>query len=628
MPTPPQSDAPAPATVYTARRARFAERRDHYDRRGSLNGNLSLALVASALLLLGLALWRRSPDLLLLAGLLGACFVVSFVHHGRINRLRQRYATLWEINEEGLRRLRRDWDALPLRQSPDIAAAYERPEVADYAADLDLIGHASLMHLLGTASTPVGQATLARWLLRPATPATIRERQAAVAELAPLADFRDEFALRGRRVGATQPGYQAFARWAAGPPWLVLRPWLLWLARLLPLAAVVGGVIQLAGLTDLPIWAPFVIANTALTLTIGRRVDQLIDAVAERQEACRTYADLFCMIGAQRFAAPLLREIQSRLAAGGLSAEAQMRRLARLMVLADLRGWMFFFVIQVLTLWNVHVLWLLERWQRVGGAHAPDWLAALGETEALIALATLAHDNPAWTFPEVAEDQPLLAARGLGHPLLPETLRVDNDVTVGPPGTFLLVTGSNMSGKSTLLRAIGVNVTLAQAGGPVCATELRLPPLELATSMRVRDSLEQGISSFMAELRRLKAVVEAAERVRTEGGRTLLFLLDEILHGTNTAERQIAARRVIRHLLACGATGAVSTHDLTLADDPALAAASQPVHFTETFEPGPDGPVMRFDYRLRPGVATSTNALALVRQILGPAVADAGDAPL
>src|SRR5262249_14616805 len=152
-------------------------------------------------------------------------------------------------------------------------------------------------------------------------------------------------------------------------------------------------------------------------------------------------AELFGMIAAQRFAGPLLCQIQSRLAAGGLSSEAQMRRLARIMVLADLRGWMFFFVIQVLTLWNVHVLWLLERWQRVAGAHVPDWLAALGETEALIALATLAHDNPAWVFPTVAEDQPLLEARGLGHPLLPEAVRVANDVTIGPPGTFLLVTG-------------------------------------------------------------------------------------------------------------------------------------------------------------------------------------------
>jgi hypothetical protein len=449
-------------------------------------------------------------------------------------------------------------------------------------------------------------------------------RQAAVAELAPSADFRDEFALRGRRIGVAQPSYQAFARWAAGPPWLRHRAWLLWLARLLPLAALAGWGAQFAGLTQLPLWAPFVLVSLALTLTIGRRVDQLIDAVAERQEVCRVYADLFGMLGGQPFAAPLLRDIQARLAASELSAEAQMRRFARIMVLADIRSWMFFFVIQVLTLWNVHVLWLLERWQRDAGAHVADWLAALGEIEALMALATLAHDNPAWSFPEVAEGQPLLAAQSLGHPLLPDALRVCNDVSVGPAGRFLLVTGSNMSGKSTLLRAIGVNVSLAQAGGPVCAQALRLPPIELATSMRVQDSLEQGISSFMAELRRLKSVVETAERVRAEGEFTLLFLLDEILHGTNTTERQIAARRVIRHLLACGATGAVSTHDLALADDPALASTSQPVYFTETFEPGPDGPVMRFDYRLRSGIAPSTNALALVRQILGPAVADEG----
>lgn len=619
MHTPPSH---APATVYASRCAGFAERRDYYDRRGSFNGNLSLALIACTLLLLGLALWQRSPDLLLLAGLLGAGFVVSFLHHGRINRLRRRYATLWEINDEGLRRLRRDWGALPLRQPPHVAGEGGRPEVGDYAADLDLIGHASLMHLLGTASTPVGQATLARWLLRPARPAAIGMRQAAVAELAPPADFRDEFALRGRRIGVVQPSYQAFARWAAGPPWLVYRAWLLWLARLLPLAALAGWGAQFAGLTPLPLWAPFVLVSLALTLTIGRRVDQLIDAVAERQEVCRVYADLFGMLGAQPFAAPLLRDIQARLAARGLSAAAQMRRFARIMVLADIRSWMFFFVIQVLTLWNVHVLWLLERWQRDAGVHVADWLAALGETEALIALATLAHDNPGWCFPEVAEGQPLLAAQNLGHPLLPDALRVCNDVSIGPAGRFLLVTGSNMSGKSTLLRAIGVNVSLAQAGGPVCAQALRLPPIELATSMRVQDSLEQGISSFMAELRRLKSVVETAERVRAEGEFTLLFLLDEILHGTNTTERQIAARRVIRHLLACGATGAVSTHDLALADDPALASASQPVYFTETFEPGPDGPVMCFDYRLRPGIAPSTNALALVRQILGPAVAD------
>ena len=177
-----------------------------------------------------------------------------------------------------------------------------------------------------------------------------------------------------------------------------------------------------------------------------------------------------------------------------------------------------------------------------------------------------------------------------------------------------------MSGKSTLLRAIGVNIVLAQAGGPVCAAALRLPPLALATSMRVQDSLDQGVSYFMAELQRLKEVVDAAERVGSTGERTLLFLLDEILHGTNTGERQIAARRIILHLLNLGATGAVSTHDLMLAGAHGLSAVSQLVHFTEQFARGVDGLMMTFDYKLRPGIATSTNALHLMEMIGLPAV--------
>jgi DNA mismatch repair ATPase MutS len=194
-------------------------------------------------------------------------------------------------------------------------------------------------------------------------------------------------------------------------------------------------------------------------------------------------------------------------------------------------------------------------------------------------------------------------------------VRVCNDVTVGPRGTFLMVTGSNMSGKSTLLRAIGVNIVLAGAGGPVCATDLRMPPISLWTSMRVEDSLERGVSFFMAELQRLKKVVDAARESRQKGI-TLFYLLDEILQGTNTNERQIAARRVIMYLVSQGALGAVSTHDLGLADLPEVAAASRPVHFTEIIKSGPQGPEMTFDYKLRPGIATSTNALRLM-EIVG-----------
>jgi DNA mismatch repair ATPase MutS len=282
-------------------------------------------------------------------------------------------------------------------------------------------------------------------------------------------------------------------------------------------------------------------------------------------------------------------------------------------------------VLQLLVLWDFHVLAALERWQQASGAHARDWLAALGEAEALSALATLAHDNPHWSMPELVEGgEARIDARSLGHPLIPARTRVSNDVTVGPPGTFVLVTGSNMSGKSTLLRAIGTNVILAQAGGPVCAAALHMTPMHVWTSIRIDDSLEAGVSLFMAELKRLKRIVDSAR----DPGRTrsLLYLLDEILHGTNTAERRIAARRVINTLVKAGAIGAVTTHDLTLAEDPSLDAAARRVHFTERFEVNEGVTSMTFDYRLRPGLATSANALKLL-EMIGLGDGAGGDTP-
>jgi len=642
-----------PALIYQQRCDEFGAQRDWYNRRSYRNANLSLMLIVGALLCGGLWFWRAMPALLVAAVVLGVSFVVSFIHHGRVDQALRRYTELFAINDEGLTRLRRDWTHLPLRQPPGDAGRepFEHSNVQTFersnALDLDLLGHASLQHLLNTPTTPVGLAALRDWLLTPAPPMIAVERQAAVAELAPLNELRDQVALRGRLMGAAQADYERFLRWAERPSWLLAHGWLPALARALPLTTLLLAVAQGTGLIDLPIWLGGIMVGLALTQTIGRAVNQEIDEVAERQQVFATYAGLFQMLGSQPFAAPELRRLQGALSADGLRADWQMRRLTRLMALADLRGWMFFYPIQLATLWNVHVLWLLDRWRHAAGGSARRWLAALGEFEALAALATLAHDHPGWAFPELHDLQSgvkeheviraqtssqasraladrILAAHGLGHPLLPPDVCVGNDVSVGPPGHFLLVTGSNMSGKSTLLRAIGLNVTLAQAGGPVCAEMLQLRPVALATSMRVRDSLEQGVSYFMAELQRLKQVVDAAEQAYTRGERTLLFLLDEMLHGTNTSERQIAARRIILHLLSRGATGAISTHDLTLADAPELAAASEMVHFAEEFTRSARGMVMHFDYRLRPGIATSTNALKLM-ELIGLPAEETGD---
>jgi DNA mismatch repair ATPase MutS len=291
-----------------------------------------------------------------------------------------------------------------------------------------------------------------------------------------------------------------------------------------------------------------------------------------------------------------------------------MRSLNRILGLASLRAGaaIFHFLIQALTLWDFHVFFALDAWRSRTGCAVRGWMQAIGELDVLSLFARIKADNPDWCFPVVGgnADDKVFAATNLGHPLIHHERRVGNDVEVGPPRTILLITGSNMSGKSTLLRAIGLNVLLGQAGAPVCAASLRMPPTDLETSIRVQDSLEHGLSYFMAALARLKGVVERSQHPRD--GRTVMYLLDEVLQGTNTAERSVAVRGVARHLLRTGAVGAMTTHDLGLAAEEPFNTTARLFHFSDTVD---EQGAMSFDYRLRPGLATSRNALRLMHLI-------------
>jgi DNA mismatch repair ATPase MutS len=263
--------------------------------------------------------------------------------------------------------------------------------------------------------------------------------------------------------------------------------------------------------------------------------------------------------------------------------------------------------VNALLLWDIHCVLRLEAWQGRVGHRARQWFDALGEFEALSSLGALAHDEPDFVFAEIVEDHAVFDASELGHPLLDAASRVCNDVTLEGPGAIVLVTGSNMSGKSTLLRAMGLACVMALAGAPVCARRMRIASCTLRTSIRVSDSLESGISHFYAELRKLKAVLEA-----TTGDAPVLFLLDEILHGTNSRERQIGAKWLLSELLRAGAVGAASTHDMGLTRLPeTLADQVQLVHFRESI----DANEMTFDYRLRLGPVTAGNALRLMRLV-------------
>jgi DNA mismatch repair ATPase MutS len=304
---------------------------------------------------------------------------------------------------------------------------------------------------------------------------------------------------------------------------------------------------------------------------------------------------------------PLLAGVHKELVTGGRRPSQVVRRLRVLVDLFDSRRNQFFAPVALLTMWEVHCALAIESWRARHGRSVDAWLAAVGQLEALCSLAGFAWEHPADVYPELDAPGTQFEAWALGHPLIPEVRCIRNDVAIGGATRVLIVSGSNMSGKSTLLRSVGTNVVLALAGAPVRARALRLSRLSVGATLRIRDSLQEGTSRFYAELVRLRDLVRIAD-----GPVPLLFLLDEILHGTNSHDRRLGAAAVVSGLVERGAIGLVTTHDLALSEvsgDPAVRAAN--VHFEDRLEDGQ----MIFDYRVRPGVVRTSNALALMRTL-------------
>jgi hypothetical protein len=602
--------------LYDDRRARFQSERDVVDARlhRVANARLAVFILALVALLAAFDFAGARAFLVVVAAVLLGSFTALVVFSRRAQRALRHLEAMVVVNAQAAARVGRNWDRLPLVEAGTPVAA-DHP----YAEDLDLLRRASLLQLLGTARTVPGRDVLAAWLLTPTRHDEVVRRQQAVAELAPLLEFRQGYEAKGLDAGPVSLGrLDAFLEWAESgdspvrPPWLV--SWCRVLGPVSGAAAVWLFAVWLGGNPLGVLWIVPVLANAMLVYAHHERMHATFDILAASEAAFARYGEMLAMLEEQQFKCEELRRIDATVREGGVAAHEALRRLHRLIHLAELRRSSASALFQVLLLWDFHVLAGLERWRSRSGRRAREWLEGLGEVEALSALAGLAHDNPEWGFPEIRpEPSTGIEGKDVGHPLLRGDKRVVNDIAIGPARTFLLVTGSNMSGKSTLLRAIGLNVVLAQAGGVVCASTFRMPPVRLVTSMRIRDSIEHGVSYFMAGLVRLRAIVTAARTHREEDG-AFLYLLDEILQGTNSAERHVAVCRIVGELISLDTLGAVTTHDLALAEVDELKQACRAVHFTETIEVGGDDAAagMSFDYRLRPGVATSTNALRLL----------------
>jgi hypothetical protein len=480
---------------------------------------------------------------------------------------------------------------------------YDDP-VHPYAGDLDLFGRASLFQYLCDAQTPVGQDTLARWLQVPADADTIRARQAAVAELRADVDNRKAAAILGDFTRPV-PLTRELLSWPDATPALT--------GRAGPGIAYTLGLLGIAGVAT---WVEFGTGPSPLLLVLIAEVIFLARYWPRIREVTRdarvllseldSFLPILQLVERMPFKSPLMQSVHHRLIEDG---ELPSRRVARLARLLD--NWdtvtrnQFVLPFAVVLMLPMHLAFAIERWRQRDGERVRAWLDAVGEFEAVCSLSAFAYEHPEYTFPEILPGPPHVEAEALAHPLLPANRRVANDVRLANDPALLLVSGSNMSGKSTLMRAVGANVVLALAGAPVCATRMRLSLVQVATAMRQADSLSEGVSAFYAEIRRLQAIRDLAG-----GSLPVLFLLDEILRGTNSHDRRIGAEAVVRSLIDRGAIGIVSTHDLALAEIvDRLSPRAANVHFEDQLT---DGQVT-FDYRLRPGVVPRGNGLVLLR---------------
>jgi hypothetical protein len=586
----------SPRVEYERRIADWNDRIAIGGRRYVTISNLRLAVAGIAAILLWFTAARGllSPAWMLVPGV---SFITLVVWHARVIRDAERAERAKRLYERGLDRIDGRW-----RGSGPDGARFESDH--PYAHDLDLFGDGSLFQLYDTARTEIGEETLADWFRAPAAADVVSGRQQAVAELRSMLEFRESVAVLAAEAEVGRTG--ALASWAGGPP-VYFRPAVPVLFVGCAAVTVALAAACVAGWIEW-IWViAFILLHRAVAFAWRGQVARVLRGIATPERDLALLAALLDRVEREPFASPRLAALRSALLTTGTPPSRRIAELRRLISWLNSEDNLLFRPVAAALLWHPIFAVAIARWHRAYGAAVVSWLAVVGELEALSALATQAYEHPDDPFPDVVDGPPLFDAVALGHPLIAEAAAVRNDVALGGGHPHvLIVSGSNMSGKSTLLRAVGVNVVLALAGGTVRAREVRLSALALGANIRIDDSLQAGHSRFYAEILRIRAIVEHAK-----DGWPVLFLLDEVLHGTNSHDRRIGAEAIVRALVSHGAIGLVTTHDLALAELTATLGSAANVHFADRIEDGR----MTFDYRMRPGVVTRSNALELMRAI-------------
>jgi MutS domain V len=587
-----------PKSEYAARlaaRQTEVERREQSSRRiGNLRLLVAIAGVAIAFFVFGqvvLSPWWLIPP--------AAVFAILVVVHSRMEDRLTRARRAAHFYQSGNDRLQGHWIG---RGEPGDRFANQGHVYAD---DLDVFGKGGLFELLSTARTRPGEDVLAGWLLTPAPWEQVEARQQAVIELRPQLDLREDFAILGDAARAEMHS-AGIATWGESPA-VALPNWLRPAAAILCAAVLLTFSLYMAQLlTRTPLLAALFLV-LALTLAFRSGIDEIANRVEASAHDLELLSALVQRFERETFRSACLQALSQRICSTGRSASLEIAKLRGLVERLDWEHNVFLRPLAAAVLWRLQLALAVERWRARSGPAIRDWLTAISEFEALLALSGYSFEHPADPFPTLSSEPGCFEAEGLGHPLMAQESCVPNDVRLGGELRLLVVSGSNMSGKSTLLRSVGLNTVLAWCGAPVRATRLVISPLSLGVSIRVLDSLQDGRSRFYAEITRIREIVDLLEQPSP-----VLFLMDEMLSGTNSHDRRIGAEAIVRSLVDRGAIGIITTHDLALANIAgSLAPAASNVHFVDTLVEGK----LHFDYRLHPGVVERSNALELMRAV-------------
>ena len=586
--------------IYQQRRQARQDALEAFEKKSSRIANLRLLVfVAGIATLLAAILNEAVSYLWLLLPAVG--FLVLVFMHDRVERETEKRRAAMTYYTRGLHRLNHTWIDQGNQQTHYTASDHP------YAADLDLFGAGSLFELLCTCKTLAGEQQLANWLTQPTDFDEVRQRQEAIDELRERIDLREDLWIIGGDVRATLHP-KILQSWGdLEPAFPKGRVRLLKAIAAFSAISITGCIAGIA-IGAVPIYPliALILVELALYRFVNRRLRKTMAGLAVSQKELNVLAGLLKRIENEPADGALLTNLQNSITEQGTSASHIIERLDRLVARLDTTRNQLFAPLAYMWMIPLFTRLSIETWRQQFGIKVGGWMDTTGKVEAISAMSGYAYEHPGAPFPKLAETGPRLVGKQLCHPLLPDPLAVPNSIELGET-RLMIVSGSNMSGKSTFLRVIGINVVLANAGLPICGESLTLSPLIPGATIRIQDSLMEGSSRFYSEINRLRQLVEMAE-----GDRTLIFLIDEVLHGTNSHDRRIGGQAVLRGLVQRGAIGLVTTHDLALSEMvDSFGGKARNVHFEDHIE---DGRVL-FDYKLRDGIVRKSNALELMRSV-------------